>query len=73
MYRVIAQWTFLLMLMGMVLAPMAENALHQGAGTNVLDVAENRDMVAFLWLPAFFDAVVDKSDETSCNDYAMSC
>lgn len=66
MYRVIAQWTF----RAMVLASLAENALHEGAGTNVLDVAENRDMVCFLGLPAFLDAVVDKSDEASRNDYA---
>lgn len=54
----------------MVLASLAENALHEGAWTNVLDVAENRDMVGFLGLPAFLDAVVDKSDEASRNDYA---
>ena len=71
MYRVIAQWTFLGMVV--VLAPLAENALHEGAGTNVLDVAENGDVVGSLWLPAFLDAVVDKRNKTSCNAYAMSC
>lgn len=69
MYRVIAQWTF----RAMVLASLAENALHEGTGANVLDVAENRDMVGFLGLPSFLDAVVDKSDEASRNDYARWC
>lgn len=57
----------------MVLAPLAENALHEGAWANVLDVAENRDMVGFLSLPSRLDAVVDKSDQTSCNNDAMRC
>lgn len=66
MYRVIAQWAF----WAMILAPLAENALHEGPGPNVLDVAENRDMVGLLRLPAFLDTVIDKRDETGCNDDA---
>lgn len=58
MYRVIAQWAF----WAMILAPLAENALHEGTGANILDVAENGDMMGFPGLPSFFDAVVDKSD-----------
>lgn len=54
----------------MILAPLAENALHEGPGPNVLDVAENRDMVGLLRLPAFLDTVIDKRDETGCNDDA---
>lgn len=67
MYRVITQWAF----WAMILAPLAENALHEGTRTNVLDIADNRDMVGFLRLPAFLDAVVDKGDEAGCNDYAV--
>lgn len=67
MYRVIAQWAF----WAMFLAPLAEDALHEGTGTSILNVAENRDVVRLLGLPPFFDAVVDKSDEASCNDYAI--
>ena len=61
MYRVIAQWALAVMMM-MFLAPLAENPLHEGPGTNVLDVSENRDMVGFLGLPALLDTVVDKRD-----------
>jgi len=53
------------------LAALAEDALHEGPGTNVLDVAENRDVVGFLRVPALLDTVVDKRDETGCNDYTM--
>jgi hypothetical protein len=55
------------------LAALAEDALHEGPGTNVLDVAENRDVVGFLRVPALLDTVVDKRDETGCNDYTMWC
>lgn len=54
----------------MFLTPLAENALHEGPGPNVLDVAENRDMVGFPRLPALLDTIVDKRDETGCNDDA---
>lgn len=54
----------------MLLAPLAENALHEGPGTSVLDIAKNRDVVRLLRLPALLDAVVNKCDETGSNDYA---
>jgi hypothetical protein len=69
MYRVVAQWAS----GAMFLAPLAENALHQGPGTNVLDVAENRDVVSPLWLPTLLDTVVDKRDQTGCHYDAAQC
>lgn len=66
MYCVVTQRAF----GAMLLTPLAENTLHEGPGTNVLDVAKDRDVVGLLRLPALLDTVVNKGDETGSNDYA---
>lgn len=65
----------LMMLLVIVLcrdSPLAaEDSLHKGASTDILDVAQNGKMVDLFGLPAFFDAVVDKSDQTSRDNDAI--
>lgn len=46
----------------------AKDSLHEGASAHVLDVAQHGEVVGVLGLPAFFDAIIDESDQTGSDN-----
>lgn len=68
-YRVgIAKWADLVRRVRRAPA-LAEDALHEGAGANILDVAQHGYAMDLLGLPALLDAVVDEGYKTGGDNY----
>lgn len=72
MVMVMLLFVMLLFMMMMMLLLMvvvtAKDSMHKSASAHVLDITQYGKMVSLLGLPAFFDAVVDKSDQSSRDD-----